>query len=221
MNRSGRDETQLNKIESYLKSLHLLDSRNSFPNGGFNIASVRGIPYVDVWRTHIKNQWYDIRLDDSSLFYFYKEGANVSLSYLGCPYSCVPYSVYKTRREFVDYEESFIQEMYEDELNSSTVKENPNYFRYDYEENSYRPGEHPVAHLHCGLMDNVRIGFSKELDFMSFTAFVLRQVYVQEWRAVLSDEATYHELHISKSGLKEIDSRFYQDHDKYRDFYMV
>lgn len=221
MNRSGKDLAQLNKLEFYMKDLQLLDSRNSYPDSGFSIAAVRGLKYVDVWRTHIKRQWYDIRLDDNSLFYFYKEGSEVSFSFLGCPYICAPYSVYKAKAEFEDMEESFIQECYEDELSTSEIKSNPYYFRYDYEDGSYRQGEHPVAHLHCGLMENVRIGSKKELDIMSFAAFVLRQVYIQQWDVVLNDEKKYHELHVSKVNLSDIKAEYYQSKDKDQDFYLI
>ena len=66
----GKEGAQLNKLEEYLKQLKLLDSRNSYPNGGFNLSAVRGLDYVDVWKTHVKHQWYDLRLDDNSLFFF-------------------------------------------------------------------------------------------------------------------------------------------------------
>lgn len=221
MNRGGKESAQLNKLEDYLKKLGLLESRNSFPNSDFSIGAVRGLQYCDVWKKHINNQWYDIRLDDNSLLYFYRDRNGVSFSYLGCPYVCEPFRIYKAKQEFVDYEDSFIQELYEDELNSSVIKPNPDYFRYDYEESSYKPGKHPVSHLHCGLMENVRFGVVKELDIMSFSALVLRQVYIQEWETVLEDELFFHELHVCKEGLPDIKPDYYQKTDIEKDFYFV
>lgn len=217
----GKEGAQLNKLEEYLKQLKLLDSRNNYPNGGFNLSAVRGLDYVDVWKTHVKHQWYDLRLDDNSLFFFNKEGDDANFSYLGCPYLCEPYSEYRTKSEFAGFEESFIQELYEDELTSSDVNPKPYYFRYDYEERSYREGEHPVSHLHCGLMENVRIGLSKTMDVMSFSAFILRQVYVHHWSMVLYDEPLYHDLHICKSNLTDIKPIYYNKFDQYQDFYLV
>ena len=60
MNWGGRESAQLNKLEEYLKQLKLLDSRNNYPNGGFGISAVRGLDYVDVWKTHVKNHFLDI-----------------------------------------------------------------------------------------------------------------------------------------------------------------
>lgn len=221
MNRGGRESVQLNKLEEYLKLLKLLDSRNNYPNGGFSISAVRGLDYVDVWKTHVKNQWYDLRLDDNSLFFFSKEGDDANFSYLGCPYLCEPYSQYRTKPEFEGLEESFIQELYENEITSSSENPKPYYFRYDYEENAYRAGVHPVSHLHCGLMENVRIGLLKTMDVMSFAAFILRQVYIQQWSNVLSDEPRYHELHICKDNLTDIKPEYYKKFDQHQDFYMI
>lgn len=220
MNRSGKECTQLNVLESYLKALGLLDSRNTFPNSGFSIAAVRGLEYVDIWKSHIQNQWYDYRLDDNSLLYFYRNGSEVNYSYLGCPYDCLSYSEYKAKAELDEFNDDDVEELYEDYLGTTELKHNPNYFRYDYEENSYRPGEHPVAHMHCGLMESVRIGFSKQLDLMSFMAFILRQIYNDKWDIILNNKNDYHELYVHKSNLEDIDSKFYQQLDKNQDFYL-
>lgn len=221
MSRSGKENAQLNMLESYLKKLCLYDSRNTFPNTGFNIAAVRGLEYADIWKTHITHQWYDFRLDDNSLLYFHKEGSEVNYSYLGCPFDCISYKEYKTRVELDGYEDEDIAELYEDYLCTTNLKTTPNYFRYDYEEESYRPGEHPVAHMHCGIMESVRIGLTKQLDIMSFAAFVLRQVYVDKWSLVLNHKGDYHELYIHKANLSNIESKFYQQQDIEQDFYLI
>lgn len=219
MNRSGKESAQLNKLDEYLCDLGLLDNRNPYPNSDFAISTVRGLSYVEIWRTHIKRRWYDFRLKDNSLFYFYKERTKVNMSYLGCPYNCM------TNEEFrasyaADLEENKIEEMYEEYLSTANLKPNPNYFRYDIEKTSYREGEHPVAHIHCGMMDSVRIGVSKELDFMSFAAFILRQIYVDKWGIVLNNDNDYHELYIHKANLSDIAPQYYQPKDRYQDFYL-
>lgn len=220
MNRKGKDATQLNQLTGYLKALKLLDSRNSFPNSGFSIAAVRGLSYADIWKLHIQKQWYDIRLDDNALFYFYKDGSNVSYSFLGCPFECESFSEYKSKAENADIEDYLIEESYEQYLGTSVIKESPYYFRYDLETTSYRPGEHPAAHIHCGLMDSVRIGVGKELDFMSFAAFILRQVYVDAWSVVLTSPDDYHELYCHKANLPDVSPQYFQQKDKDQDFYL-
>lgn len=221
MKRKGKEAAQLNVLVGYLKDLGLLDSRNSYPNSDFTIAAIRALEYKDVWGEHVRNQWYDIRLDDNSLLYFYRDNTSVSFSYLGCPYECEPYSIYRSKQELHDFEDYFVQELYENELTSSQIKNNPCYFRFDYDEGSYRPGEHPVAHLHCGLMENVRIGFKIKLDIMAFVAFILRQVYVQHWNLVLNNQDDYRELFFCKSNLCNIEDSFYKQWDKDQDFYMI
>lgn len=220
MKRSGKEFTQLNVLESYLKALKLLDSRNTFPNSGFSISAVRGREYVDIWKAHIQNQWYDFRLDDNSLLYFYRDGNEINYSYLGCPYDCISYGEYKAKVELDGFDNDDVEELYEDYLGMTELKHNPNYFRYDYEVNAYRPGEHPVAHMHCGMMESVRIGFSKQLDQMSFVAFILRQVYIDKWDIVLNNKDDYHELYMHKTNLVNINPGFYQQLDKDQDFYM-
>lgn len=221
MNRSGKDGSQLNELEKYLRSLNLFENRNLYPNPGFSLASVRYLSYDDVWKTHVKNHWYDIRLDDNSLLFFYQDSGVVSYSFLGCPFDCESFGQYKAHPEFDEIDEELLFELYEDYVASSALKANPYYFRYDYDEGSYREGEHPVAHLHCGLMDNVRIGLIKGFDIMSFGAFILRQVYTAQWSVVLKTPKDYYELHMCKNRLNPIDKRYYLAHDKERDFYLV
>lgn len=220
MNRSGKEFAQLNVLESYLKSLKLFDSRNTYPNSGFSISSVRGLEYVDIWKVHIQNQWYDYRLDDNSLLYFYRDGCEINYSYLGCPYECMSYSEYKAKSEFDEFDDYDVEELYEEYLGTTELKHNPNYFRYDFEVNAYRPGEHPVAHMHCGMMTSVRIGFLKKLDIMSFVAFILRQVYNDKWDIVLNNKNDYYELYLHKMYLDNIEPNYYQNLDKDQDFYM-
>lgn len=220
MNRSGKDSSQLNNLEGYLKDLNLLDSRNSFPNTGFSISSIRGLDYKDMWAVHIQNQWYDIRLDDNSLFFFYREGTKTCFSYLGCPYVVVPFNRFKSQAEFIGMDEEDILEFYEDEMSTSDIKTNPNYFRYDYDEESYRPASHPVAHLHCGLMDNVRIGLINKLDIMSFASIVLRQVYPDQWNQVLNNKDKYNELFYHKKNLDYIENKYYEVLDQAQDYYL-
>lgn len=221
MSWTGKDSAQLNKLEDYLKLLDIFENRNMYPNPGFTLAAIRNLSYVDVWRTHVKNHWYNIRLDDNSLLYFFKKGKELSYSFLGCPYECESFKEYKNNPEFIGLDEELLFESYEGYVTSSDLKLNPYYFRYDYEEGSYRQGEHPVAHLHCGLMENVRIGLIKGFDIMAFVAFILRQVYVSKWSLVLQDKKKFHELYICKSGLSEIDMQYYQEHDRERDFYLL
>lgn len=218
MNRSGKESAQINKIEEYLGNLGMLENRNLYPNSDFTISSIRGLKYVDLWQIHVKRHWYDIRLKDNSLFYFHKEDRKVSMSYLGCPYDCI--TIDKFADEYDADENDSVEELYEEYLSTANIKPNPNYFRYDLEVTSYREGEHPVAHIHCGLMDSVRIGVGKELDFMSFSAFILRQVYVDKWDIVLNNKNSYHELYIHKVNLSDISHQYYQPKDKEQDFYL-
>ena len=218
MNRSGKEYAQLNKLEEYLNKLGMFENRNLYPNSDFSIAAVRDLKYVDLWQIHVKSHWYDFRLKDNSLLYFYKEGPKVSMSYLGCPYDCITLDEFKE-----DYEadaETDIEELYEEYLSTANIKSNPNYFRYDLEISSYREGEHPVAHIHCGLMNSVRIGVGKELDYMAFSAFVLRQVFVDKWNIVLNNKNDYHELYVHKTNLSDIAPQYYQPKDKEQDFYL-
>lgn len=221
MSRSGKEGAQINKLEAYLGTLKLLDSRNLFPGTGFAISEVRGLPYVALWQKHVKSLWYDIRLDDNSLLFFHHEGNIMNFSYLGCPYDGMPYSEYEAKAKAAGVDDSLIDLGYEDYLGTTDLRDNPSYFRYDYDESSYRSALHPVAHLHCGLVSSVRIGIYKKLDVMSFTAFILRQIYTDKWETVLKAPDDYHELYEHKVRLSAINERFYQSKDQNQDFYLI
>lgn len=219
MKRNGKESAQLNMLEGYLIKLGMLENRNLYPNSDFSIAVVRDLEYVDLWKIHVLKHWYDIRLKDNSLLYFYKEASKVSMSYLGCPYDSMTMDEFKESygADTVDDE---VEELYEEYLSTADIKRVPNYFRYDLEISSYREGEHPLAHMHCGLMESVRIGVGKELDFMSFSAFVLRQMYIDKWNIVLNNKDDYHELYIHKANLTDIAPQYYKQKDKEQDFYL-
>lgn len=221
MRRSGAISAQLNQLESYLKGLRLYANRNFYPNSGFSISLVRDLSFVDIWKMHVQNQWYDFRLDDNSLLFYHQDEDGDNFSYLGCPYESSPYCEFKDKAVANGIDRSEIEEMYEDYLFTCPIKENPNYFRYDYNEKTYREGEHPVAHLHCGLMEGVRIGFMKRLDVMSYAAFILRQVYIHKWDIILCNKNDYSELYNSKSKIADIHPNYYKEKDKNQDFYLV
>lgn len=221
MIRSGKEAAQLNNLGVYLKKLQLDESRNYSPNSDFEISEVRGLKYFEIWEKHIKRQWYDFRLDDNSLLFFHKTATEASFSYLGCPYDCMSYREFKEKEYRDEDDDEILTELYEEYIMTTKLKDNPNYMRYDYAENAYRPGEHPVSHLHCGLMDTVRIGLSRKLDFMAFVSLILRQLYCEKWNVVISYPETYQELFESKSKLEDIDSKFFQSLDKDQDYYLM
>lgn len=221
MGLTGAEMTQLNKLAKYLKDLGMLNDHCLHPNAGFSLGAVRGIPYVDVWKAHSLHYWYNLRLDDNSLLFFYREGNTVNFSFIGCPYDCVGFNEYKDARIREGVNRCDINEMYEDYLATTNLREIPYYFRYDYDDTTYREGEHPAAHLHMGFVEGVRIGVRYRLDIMSFMAFILRQTYLPQWVHVLNNPTMYQELYQYKAGIECIASQYYQLKDRDQDFYLI
>lgn len=217
----GKFATQLNTLEGYLSNLHLLKQRNLYQGPEFQMSSIRDLSYDEVWMAHFKKNWYHFLLEDNSLLFFKTEQPE-SFSYLGCPYVCFSY------REFVaenglDYTEirDSLSEDYENYLMQSELKQFPDYFRYDFDPGSYRPGLHPASHIHCGLTESVRIGILYEMDIMAFVGFILRQIYPGVWQTVLKNKGDYPELFGFKQGLTLINKQFYATNDQQQDWYLT
>ncbi len=90
--------------------------------------------------------------------------------------------------------------------------------RYDLDNNSYKTGVHPAAHIHIGLDNHIRIGLERELTPLAFLLFVIRQMYPRNWENLLESSISKtlpKKLHVE---LPKIGNQFFGIHEK-SDFY--
>lgn len=154
------------------------------------VQQLRELPYLERWRQSLAQKWYHARLEDHSLVTFSVGAMSASYAYLQCPLE-VP-----TYREFVESlgltfdarARNDLAGEYEEVMDTASVRSNITSIRYDYDENGYRCGVHPVSHIHIGLDNQVRLGVSKRLTPPSFALFVMRQMYPECWSRLLEHQ---------------------------------
>lgn len=133
--------------------------------------------YKNLWKDHYRNRTYHFRLIDHSLLRFIFMDKKKTYEYLNCPY--------RIKENFLEDEEP--------------IETLPTPIRYDYEPLNFNPMTHPVAHIHIGLENPIRIGTNCVLNPLSFLLFCLRQMYPNYWENILKNENfKTHRKHIRK-----------------------
>ena len=149
------------------------------------VGELRELPYLERWRLAAERRWYHVRMQDHSLFQF-TDGLLPSHQFLHCPLDIMSFPEYleglgeedtpQARRLFLtDYQEVF---------NTASERRHLTPIRFDYDPNGYAAGVHPVAHIHVGLDNQVRICANK-MSSVSFFLFVMRQMYPDSWKRLL------------------------------------
>jgi hypothetical protein len=152
------------------------------------IAELREKTYLEQWQTAVENGWFHLKMQDHSLFLF-TEGAMASYSFLHCPLEIVPFVEFldqigerntpaSRRKHFDDYNKV---------VETASERRNVTPIRFDYDPVGYRPGVHPVAHIHIGISNEIRL-CSNRMNAVSFVLFVMRHMYPRSWEKLLSRE---------------------------------
>lgn len=165
---------------------------------------------------------YDILFFDESIFQFSHQtdaAGRLILRYAFYqqPYDFVTYEEFVANNGF-DLEEAgdlfrgeFEQALSEADLNTAAVA-----IRYDYAENAYKPGVHPVSHIHFGLGNQLRIPMHCWLTPSMFVLFVLRQAYPGIWAKLLEDVSVRTILARAKGGCRIIATAFVAAVDRHQ-----
>lgn len=150
------------------------------------IGELRVRTYFDQWKLASESGWYHIRMSDHSLFLF-KEGLSPSYSFLHSPVEAPSFVEFlemmgeedtpSNRRQF--------REEFQLAIETSGPRKAVTPIRFDYDREGYRSGVHPVAHIHIGLDNNVRIATNR-MNPRSFVLFVMRQMYPAAWDRLLA-----------------------------------
>ncbi|MDP5239650.1 DUF2290 domain-containing protein [Uliginosibacterium sp. 31-16] len=209
----------------YKKMLQPLFRLSSFPvyDYGFDgwkitdgvIRELRELSYFDQWKACIENSWYNVRLEDHSLFVFNDSG-EPSYSYIQAPVVAETFRGFLNRQGF-DYSQRNRSEFlddYELELGTAGVRLNVTPFRYDVDGGSYMQGRHPKAHLHIGLDNQVRLALRREMTPLSFSLFVMRQAYPDCWSKLMEKSDQICLRKIVRDGLKLVGEEYWMAHDQ-------
>lgn len=195
---AGVFRTQINTCWRILCELELNGSRENFPKSPSNpAATFRGLAYEEVWKLCLKSFYYDFVLSDNALLRFICTSFNpleVSYSYLECPFDAPTYKGFLfemfgnqiTKKDIAEIGDSYRIE-YEAHLQSVAAKSHVFPIRYDLDPARYREGHHPAGHFHFGFNTSIRLSTRKKLRPVSFLLFVIRQMYLGSWNALLSD----------------------------------
>ena len=210
----GKFYAQLNELSNLLRSINLLEEYNTYPEQiDLSLSEVRKCNYHDLWKIYFTNNYYHFRLIDDSLFYF--NPANFSFSFIDNPLDCISFNDFIMEHDLTSEEDQYIlYPDYEQYLSECSFKEFPLPIRYDYDENSYNEGLHPVSHLHIGEGNNARIGLIHKLDPESFVYFIIRQIYPEYWKEILNKDGCLKRINTNKNKLVVIDNNHYNSRDQ-------
>jgi hypothetical protein len=179
----------------YRQKLREISRQSRFPIDEFGadhfvltqeaVGELRQLDYFDQWLMALRQNWFHIKMADGSLFIF-KEGRLPAYSYMHCPLDIVTFADFlndigeidcpQVRREF--------RAQYEQLLETASRKLHVTPIRFDFDPSGYRPGVHPAAHIHIGLLNPIRIAANK-MSAASFVLFVMRQMYPESWACLL------------------------------------
>jgi hypothetical protein len=165
--------------------------------------------YFKVFNTGLANYDFDFLLNDQSFFQFeFHPGKNVNIrySFFQNPVEYVSYKDYllneiginELKESVADFgslfEEEYQQFLSEQELISNFVT-----LRYDLDFTNYQPLVHSVSHLHIGHLNNIRIPLNKNISPLGFVLFVIRHVYYQEWKEMITNKFDFISAELNKS----------------------
>jgi len=153
------------------------------------IAELRQLDYVGQWQLAREKELYHLYFSDHSFFIF-KTDPPQSYSFFDCPIEIKSISEYliSIGESVTARNVNIYQEDYDDYIATANFKKNSTPIRYDFDVGSYREGIHPVAHIHIGLENSIRIGLEKQLTPLAFLLFVIRQMYPDNWERLLRNQ---------------------------------
>jgi hypothetical protein len=180
------------------------------------VGELRVLSYLDQWRTALDRGWFHVRMEDHSLFLFNDAQVGTSYAFLQAPIVVETFREFLTQRglEYTQKNRQAHAEDYELAISTATLRANVCPIRYDHDQVAYRAGVHPLAHLHIGLDNNVRIALRKCMSAEAFSLFVMRQVYPDCWARLL-ERSTPDYLHRAiRLSLDSVPAAFWGTNDE-------
>lgn len=213
----GQYKSQVDEMKKILNKCDIL--YNYSKDNVYNLEVAKRIAKCKDYaklHTEIYNSGdYTFQLSDNSLLQFSYNSKPFILSYSYIPF---PFEI-PQYRDFLalnglEYEEvgDKFMEDYEQEAESSDLKEHINIIRYDYSEKEYAESIHSVSHIHIGFTD-MRICSEKIISPMAFLFFILKQAYVDIWKKNISN-TTFNSYCRFKNKCNNVPPIFFSKKDK-------
>ena len=171
-----------------------------------------------------ENLDYDILLKDDSMITMNMQDGLVKMTFIQRPTKYIEFMNFVSEyhkdalREF--NKEEYLWELYNEEyqqhLDTLELNKAALYIRYDEDPDSYKVNTHPYIHIHIGMNNNIRIPSSVEITPLSFTFFILQQVYYDKWVSEFNKQkdAINHILEYSKKDKTiSVDAMHWQDNE--------
>lgn len=179
------------------------------------VSELRAMSYINQWSASRQNEWFHIEMEDLSIFSF-TEGATSSYSYLQCPLDVPSYRSYLNQQglEYSTQNRREQLENYQMLLETAGVKPHLTPIRYDLDPHGYRTGVHPLAHIHIGMDNSVRIGLRKKMTPLAFVLFVMRQAYPESWARLLQHREVENVEKKIRTECDDVDDDRWREHDR-------
>lgn len=162
------------------------------------VRELRELSYMEQWKKSIAERWYHVQLEDHSIITFSETDESASFSYIQCPLIVPTFREFLQDRGIAYTQENRrnFQDEYDLAILTASAHEHPTPLRYDLDKTGYRKGVHPLAHIHIGLNNQIRIATKVKLNPVSFALFIMRHYYPAAWEKLLSHQESFN---VSKS----------------------
>lgn len=180
------------------------------------IGELRVLPYIEQWKLALKKNLFHVKLEDHSILVFNNTTDNPSYHYLQSPLALESFRVYllKIGLKYNQRNKAEHTADYELVFDTAPLKENLTPIRYDVDKQAYKAGSHPMAHLHIGLDNGVRIALRRKLSPLAFSLFVMRHMYPESWIRLLQFSDQFKLRRVLRDGLAFVEDEFWQDLDE-------
>ena len=140
------------------------------------VRLLRELSYIEQWEKSMSERLFNIKLADHSLIIFQESDSSYSYSYLQSPIKAPTFEEFLLAKgiENISRNRNEFQDDFELAILSSSKKDNITPIRYDYDPQGYNKGSHPIGHIHIGLDNQVRIGFNRKMNKVSFLLFLIK-----------------------------------------------
>ncbi|WP_081767225.1 DUF2290 domain-containing protein [Hylemonella gracilis] len=180
------------------------------------VVQLRQMDYFHQWKACIENGWHHVLLEDLSFFSFSNLNERPSYSYSPCPLEIESFRTFLLLRDLEPSRSNrdAYKEEYQLALETASLKEHLSPIRYDVDPHGYEPATHPVAHIHIGLNNQIRIGTRRLITPIAFVLFVIRQFFPDNWRNLLQYQAELKIERNIRTKLSLIDQQFWSQEDE-------
>ena len=179
------------------------------------IGELRVLPYVERWKRALREEWFHVKLEDHSVFVFYDAHEGPSYSFLQSPISAESFRTYLARMglEYTRENRTRYSDDYSMLLDTAGLKPHLTPIRFDVDKNSYKAGVHPLAHIHIGLDNEIRLAVRRHMSPLSFVLFVMRHMYPDCWDRLLARSIQFRLDKSIRQGLRLVSDDYWSDID--------